>query len=81
MSRDPAQTIDRLAHAFDPSGWKKRNLVLASVALITVVGSLLLAMSALVQRTRLAQAGLLGVVFFGIPIGSFFEAFGDEIGA
>ena len=32
MSRDPEQTIDRLAHAFDPSGWKKRNLVIASVA-------------------------------------------------
>jgi hypothetical protein len=32
MSRDSAQTIDRLAHAFDPSGWKKRNLMLASVA-------------------------------------------------
>ena len=31
MSRDPEQTIDRLAHAFDPSGWKKRNLVIASV--------------------------------------------------
>jgi hypothetical protein len=37
MSRDPAQTIDRLAHAFDPSGWKKRNLVLASVAFPSVL--------------------------------------------
>ena len=32
MSRDPEQTIDRLAHAFDPSGWNKRNLIIASVA-------------------------------------------------
>ncbi len=37
MSRDPAQTIDRLAHAFDPSGWKKRNLMLASVAFPSVL--------------------------------------------
>ncbi len=32
MSRDPEQTIDRLARAFDPSGWKRRNLIVASVA-------------------------------------------------
>ena len=32
MRRAPEQTIDRLAHAFDPSGWKKRNLIVASVA-------------------------------------------------
>ncbi|MEM8707093.1 MAG: hypothetical protein AAGE98_11600 [Actinomycetota bacterium] len=31
MSREPEDTIDRLAHAFDPSGWKKRNLLIASV--------------------------------------------------
>lgn len=37
MSRDPAQTIDRLAHAFDPSEWKKRNLMLASVAFPSVL--------------------------------------------
>jgi hypothetical protein len=55
--------------AMADSGWRQRNdgtglaLVLASVALIAVVGSLLLAVSAIVQRTRLAQLGLLAVLF------------------
>ena len=38
MSRDPEDTIARIAHAFDPSGWKKRNLVIASIALPFVLG-------------------------------------------
>ena len=50
MSRDPAQTINRLAHAFDPSGWKKRNLVLVSVAFPSV-----LAMTVL-QRALVADS-------------------------
>lgn len=42
VSRDAEETISRIAHAFDPSAWKKRSLVIASVALpfvlaITVV--------------------------------------------
>ncbi|MEO0491900.1 MAG: hypothetical protein AAF081_00640 [Actinomycetota bacterium] len=37
MSQEPEQTIDRLAHAFDPSGWKRRNLVIASVAFPVVL--------------------------------------------
>ena len=50
MSRDPAQTIDRLAHAFDPSGWKKRNLVLASVAFPSVLAVTVL------QRVLVAES-------------------------
>lgn len=50
MSRDPAQTIDRLAHAFDPSGWKKRNLVLASVAFPSVLAVTVL------QRALVAES-------------------------
>ena len=38
MSRDPEETISRIAHAFDPSGWKKRSLVVASVILPIVLG-------------------------------------------
>ena len=38
MSRDPEETIGRIAHAFDPSGWKKRSLVIASIALPFVLG-------------------------------------------
>ncbi|MEM9204027.1 MAG: hypothetical protein AAGC53_20495 [Actinomycetota bacterium] len=38
MSTDPDVTINRIAHAFDPRGWKKRSLVLASIALPFVLG-------------------------------------------
>lgn len=38
MSIDPDVTINRIAHAFDPRGWKKRSLVLASIALPFVLG-------------------------------------------
>ena len=38
MSRDPEETISRIAHAFDPSGWKKRSLAVASIALPFVLG-------------------------------------------
>lgn len=37
MSGDPEQTIERIAHAFDPSGWKRRSLVVASVLLPLVL--------------------------------------------
>ncbi|MEM9467274.1 MAG: hypothetical protein AAGA90_18010 [Actinomycetota bacterium] len=35
---DPEQTIGRIAHAFDPSGWRKRSLVVASIVLPIVLG-------------------------------------------
>ena len=38
MSRDPEETISRIAHAFDPSGWKRRSLVVASIVLPVVLG-------------------------------------------
>lgn len=38
MSRDPEETIGRIAHAFDPSGWKRRSLVVASIVLPIVLG-------------------------------------------
>ena len=38
MSRDPEETIGRIAHAFDPSGWQRRSLVIASVLLPVVLG-------------------------------------------
>lgn len=38
MARDPEVTIGRIAHAFDPSGWKRRSLVIASVVLPIVLG-------------------------------------------
>jgi len=38
VSGDPEQTIERIAHAFDPSGWKKRSLVVASALLPVVLG-------------------------------------------
>ncbi len=38
MSRDPEETISRIAHAFDPSGWKRRSLVIASVLLPVILG-------------------------------------------
>ena len=38
MSRDPEETISTIAHAFDPSGWQKRSLVIASVLLPIVLG-------------------------------------------
>lgn len=37
MSRDPEDTIARLAHAFDPSGWKRPSLMIASVLLPVVL--------------------------------------------
>lgn len=38
MSRDPEETISTIAHAFDPSGWQKRSLVVASAVLPLVLG-------------------------------------------
>ena len=38
MSRDPEETISKIAHAFDPSGWQKRSLVIASALLPIVLG-------------------------------------------
>ena len=38
VSRDPEETIAQIAHAFDPSSWKKRSLVIASVTLPFVLG-------------------------------------------
>lgn len=38
MSRDPEDTIGRIAHAFDPRGWKRRSLVAASLLLPIVLG-------------------------------------------
>lgn len=66
MSRDPEQTIDRLAHAFDPSGWKKRNLIIASVAFpfvlaVTVLQRALVSDNA-AEWTITAVHGLISVV-------------------
>ncbi len=38
MSRDPEETIRAVAHAFDPSRWQKRSLVIASALLPVVLG-------------------------------------------
>ncbi|MDW3217842.1 MAG: hypothetical protein R8F63_04450 [Acidimicrobiales bacterium] len=48
MSRDVETTIERLAHAFDPSSWKRRSLLVVSVvfalvATLTVVQRALVA--------------------------------------
>lgn len=51
MSRDPEETIGRIAHAFDPSGWKRRSLVIASVVLPFVLAITVL------QRAIVADSG------------------------
>ena len=51
MSRDPEETIGRIAHAFDPSGWQKRTLVVASVLLPIVLAVTVL------QRAIVADSG------------------------
>lgn len=48
MSRDVEATVERLAHAFDPTSWKRRSLVIVSavfavVAVLTVVQRALVA--------------------------------------
>ena len=52
MSRDPEETIGRIAHAFDPSGWQKRSLVVASVLLPIVLAVTVL------QRAIVADSGV-----------------------
>lgn len=50
MSRDAEQTIDRIAHAFNPAEWKKRSLVIVSVIFVLV------AALTVVQRALVADS-------------------------